>query len=109
MQQAARLLEYGLLIWFGLLGLLIAFRILRGDIHNSGLLTTRADGQAVEPERALMMTVFPAVVIAYVYSTLTGDMPMVNGRPSLPDVPQQFLMLLTGSNSIYLAGKIARR
>jgi len=108
MQQAARLLEYGLLIWFALLALLIGFRILRGDIRNSGFLTTRAGRQSVDPERALMMAVFPVVVITYAYNALTGDLPMVNGRPSLPDVPQQFLMLLTGSNSIYLAGKIAR-
>jgi hypothetical protein len=108
MQLAARILEYGLLAWFGLLFALIGMRILRGDIIASGFLTNRANGQAVEPERALMMTIFPAVVLYYAYTALTDEVPMVNGRPSLPDIPQYLLMLLTGSNSLYLAGKIAR-
>jgi hypothetical protein len=28
--------------------------------------------------------------------------------PALPDIPDQFVTLLTGSNGVYLAGKIAR-
>ena len=108
MQLAARILQYGLLIWFGLLFGLIGMRILRGDIVASGLLSSRPRGQTVEPERALMVAVFPTVVLFYAYSALTTELPIVNGRPSLPDIPQILLMLLTGSNSIYLAGKIAR-
>lgn len=108
MQQAAKILEFGLLAWFGLLFALIGMRILRGDIIASGFLSSRPRGQAVDPERALMMAVFPTVVLFYAYSALTSDLPMVNGRPSLPDIPQNLLVMLTGSNSLYLAGKISR-
>jgi hypothetical protein len=108
MQLVARFFEYALLAWFGLLFLLIFIRVLRGDIEATGFLANRAGGQNVEPERALMMLIFPAVVGVYAYNALTGELPIVNGRPSLPDVPQYLLMLLTGSNSLYLAGKIAR-
>jgi hypothetical protein len=110
MQLAARILEYGLLAWFGLLMLLIAVRILRRDIDASGILTQRGAGQAVLPERALHMAVFPAVIAFYLYTALHVDVTAVpeGVRPSMPDVPEYLLTLLTGTNSLFLAGKIAR-
>jgi hypothetical protein len=108
MQIAAKFFEYGLLAWFGLLALLIAIRVLRGDIVASGLLCNRSPDENVTPERVLMMAIFPSVVVFYAYNALTGELPIVDGRPSLPDVPQNLIALLTGTNSLYLAGKIAR-
>ena len=110
MQQAAKYLEYGLLAWFGLLALLIAVRILRRDIDVSGLLTQNAGDQRVLPERALHIAVFPAVVAFYLYAALHVDVTAVaeGARPSLPDVPEYLLTLLMGTNSLFLAGKIAR-
>jgi hypothetical protein len=110
MQDAAKILEYGLLTWFCLLALLIAGRILRRDIDLSGLLTQANSGQSVLPERALHIAVFPAVVAFYAYTALHTDVTAVaeGVRPSLPAVPDYLLSLLTGSNSLYLAGKIAR-
>jgi hypothetical protein len=70
MQLAAKILEYGLLAWFGLLMLLIAVRILRRDIDMSGVLTHRSGDQSVLPERALHMAVFPAVIAYYLYTAL---------------------------------------
>jgi hypothetical protein len=110
MQLAAKILEYGLLAWFGLLMLLIAVRILRRDIDASGILTQRGAGQSVLPERALHMAVFPAVIAYYLYTALHLDVTAVaeGTRPSMPDVPEYLLTLLTGTNSLFLAGKIAR-
>ena len=110
MQLAARILEYGLLAWFGLLTLLIAVRILRRDIDASGLLTHRAGDQSVLPERALHMAVFPVVIAYYLYTALQLDVTAVaeGVRPSMPNVPEYLLSLLTGTNSLFLAGKIAR-
>jgi hypothetical protein len=94
--------------WFGLLAMLIAVRILRRDIEVAGFLTHERDGP-VAPERALMMAVFPVVLAYYVYTAISADLPLnASGRPSLPPVPDYLLSLLTGSNSLYLAGKIAR-
>jgi hypothetical protein len=109
MQLAAKILEYGLLAWFGLLTLLIAIRILRRDIDASGILTQRGAGQVL-PERALHMAVFPAVIAYYLYTALHLDVTAVaeGVRPSMPDVPEYLLTLLTGTNSLFLAGKIAR-
>jgi hypothetical protein len=106
----AQMLATGLLVWFGLLMLLIAIRMLRGDIYVSGVLTHDPDlaGQAVEPERVVVMAIAPLIVIAYVYQALSTDLGG-EGRPSLPDVPETLLTLLSGGNALYLAGKIARR
>jgi hypothetical protein len=110
MQLAAKILQYGLLIWFALLMALIAIRMLRRDIYVTGLLTQPRGDNAVLPERALHMAVFPAIVAYYAYTTLQVDVTAVaeGARPSLPAVPDYLLSLLTGTNSLYLAGKIAR-
>ena len=110
MQHIAKILEYGLLAWFALLTLLIATRILRREIDVSGLLSQAAGDGRILPERALHIAVFPAVVAYYVYTSLHVDvMAVAEGtRPSLPDVPEYLLTLLMGTNSVFLAGKIAR-
>jgi hypothetical protein len=107
MPIAAKILSIGLLTWFGLLALLITIRILRRDIEVAGFLTHRP-GEPIAPERALHIAVFPVVIAFYVYTALGADMSVEGVRPSLPDVPNYLLSLLTGTNSLYLAGKIAR-
>lgn len=103
-----KLLAAGLLTWLGLLAMLVAVRVLRGDIRVSGFLA-ESDGAQVTPERALMMIVFPLVLLMYVLRALNGDLAIVDGRPIMPDVPEFLLAVLTGGNGLYLAGKIARR
>ena len=101
-----KLLAGGLLVWFASLAALIMVRVLRRDIRVEGMIATGADrvGQ-VDPERAVAMAVFPFVIGYYVIEALHADMSV---RASLPDIPQSLLVVLTGSNSLYLAGKIAR-
>jgi hypothetical protein len=110
MQIAGKILEYGLLTWFGLLALLLAMRMLTGGILVSGLVTRDDDNSGLAPERVLHIAAFPIVIIYYVHAGLNLDVSAVaeNVRPSLPDIPDQLLTLLTGTNSLYLAGKIAR-
>jgi hypothetical protein len=109
MPTPAQILATGLLTWFGLLALLIAIRILRRDIQVEGLLTVRSGEQQMAPERVLMMAVFPVALAYYVYTALSMELPVTpEGRPSLPDVPQYVIALLTGTNSLYLAGKFFR-
>jgi hypothetical protein len=100
-----KLLAAGLLVWFALLFALIMVRVLRGDIQVAGMLAHGTASGPVQPERALAMAVFPVILIYYVLESLHADMSV---RASLPDIPQSLLVALTGSNSLYLAGKIAR-
>lgn len=107
MEIITKLFATSLLVWFGLLMALIAVRILRRDIDVSGFLAqSKSPTASVLPERVIAMATFPTIVVGYVLLALQAD---VSGAdPSLPDVPSTVVNLLTGSNSIYLAGKIAR-
>jgi hypothetical protein len=102
-QTVARMLEVGLLIWFAALATLIAVRVLSGDIEVSGFLTHSKSADTVLPERVIAMTAVSTIVVGYVLHALQSG---VQGE--LPDIPNAVLSLLTGSNSVYLAGKIAR-
>jgi hypothetical protein len=94
----------GLLTWFGLFLLLVGLRVLRGDFGVGGMLAESPTG-AVTPERVLSMAIFPVILVSYVLSALQID---VRADPRLPDISANLVSLLTGSNGLYLAGKIAR-
>jgi len=113
MDLIARLLSAGLIIWFVLLAGLIAGRVLRGGIRTTGFLSTMRPGTdaapiqtQIAPERVLSMALFPVVLGGFVINALHADMSVPH--PSLPDISDQMVMLLTGGNGLYLAGKIAR-
>jgi hypothetical protein len=111
MELIAKGLAAGLLVWFFLLAALIGVRILRGDIEVTGFLahSAGAAGKAMEPERVVVMTAFPLVILMYTMSALHADLTPINGRPTMPDVPEYLLTILTGGNGLYLAGKMFRR
>ena len=113
MTIVGKLIATGLLAWFGALALMVAVRILRGDIVASGMLVNdkaRADDGSVDPERVLAMAVVPAVLAAYTIHALnTGVVTNPAGLSSMPDLPESLVTLLTGGNGLYLAGKIARQ
>ena len=105
MHLIVRLLEAGLLIWMALFAAIVIGRVLRGETHSSGFLETRRGERAVAPERALSMAVFPVVIVSYVFTALHADVSR-DPRPAA-DLSDNMLMLLTGGNGVYLAGKIA--
>jgi hypothetical protein len=104
-----KLLATGLLTWLALLALLIAVRVLRGDIRVSGFLADNKTRSRLAPERVVAMAAFPFVLLTYVMTALHADLSVANGRPVMPDVPEYLLSILTGGNGLYLAGKISRR
>ncbi len=99
----ARVVEYALAGWLGLLALVIAIRILRGDIPLNGLLST-TDAGGINPERIQSLLVVGFVFGAYLMEFFGAG----SSTRSLPDVPESLLVLLAGSNGLYLSGKIAR-
>ncbi|MEJ2377566.1 MAG: hypothetical protein P8Y53_20035 [Pseudolabrys sp.] len=46
------------------------------------------------------------MIVSYIFDALHADLSVAH--PSLPDISDQLVMLLTGGNGLYLAGKIAR-
>jgi preprotein translocase subunit SecY len=106
MTLITRYLEVGLLIWFALFAAVVLSRMMRGDIPMHGLLQhSKGRDEPVAPERMLSMSVFPLVVISYVITAMHTDASVSH---SLPELSNNLLMLLTGGNGLYLAGKIAR-
>lgn len=105
MQTVALILQVGFISWFCLLAALIIFRMLSGKIQISGFLSQSSRGSAaVLPERVIAMVITPFVAIGYAMHALQSDPSL-----GLPHIPETVLTLLTGTNSIYLAGKIARK
>jgi hypothetical protein len=111
MPVITNLLAAGLVAWLGLVALLIAVRVLRGDIRVAGFLADTTDGAGIHvaPERVVALVVFPLVLLIYATNALNAELAVVGARPVMPDVPEYLLTLLTGGNGLYLAGKMARR
>jgi hypothetical protein len=104
------LLAAGLLLWFAVIAALLATRLLNRDMQVTGLLQTSDDAggdTAVAPERVVAMAAIPAILVFYALSALHAD--LSGTPPIMPDIPDALVALLTGSNSLYLAGKIARK
>jgi hypothetical protein len=108
MEVLVKLFSAGLLVWLALFALLLILRILRRDIAVAGMLQHDLgdDSPSVVPERVVAMATFPFVLGVYALHALQAD--VSGAHPSLPDVPQSLMALLTGGNGLYLAGKIAR-
>lgn len=107
MAVPAQLLGTGLIVWLALLFMLIAVRMLRGDIRCGGFLAPSSTAREMAPERVVSTVVFPFVIMMYAIQALGAD--VSGATPRLPDVPDYLMSLLVGGNSLYLAGKIMRR
>ena len=105
MAFVVRVFEAALLIWFALLAAIVVSRMLSGQIDASGLLQNSADDDGVAPERVLPLIAFPVALVSYAITALHADMSV---HAAMPDPSQDLVMLLGGSNGLYLAGKIAR-
>ncbi len=105
MQLIIRCFEIGLLVWMALLAVIVIGRVLNGSIDCTGLLQHGVDDGAVAPERVVSMVIFPVVLVTYVLNALHADMSV---HAALPNVSDNMILLLTGGNGLYLAGKIAR-
>jgi hypothetical protein len=108
----AQMLKVGLLAWLAGLMLIVVGRVLRGDISSRGVLADHRDraGSETTPARAIAMLVFPLVILFLVVQALNFDpsvIPPGATRPSFPDISDNLLLLLTGGNGLYLAGKMS--
>lgn len=101
-------LTFCLLAWFGALAMLVTGRMLNGDIDCNGMLANRAGSNDIDPERILAMGLIPAILGYYAINALHTGAVTISGRMSMPDLPENLVSLLTGSNGLYLAGKLMR-
>lgn len=111
MTSATSLLANGLLIWLLILGGLIGLRLLTGEINTRGLFTSNqaAAGRGIDAERVQAAVILPLVLGGYVLNALKGGaVPTESGGLALPDVPENLLALMVGSQGFYLLGKMKR-
>jgi hypothetical protein len=109
MTPVVRLLEAGLLAWFGAFALLVIIRVLRDGMAPGGMLVSDPDKRSVDPERVVALAIVPAVLAFYTIPAMNTGLVKTSTGWSMPDLPEGLVSLLTGGNGLYLAGKIARR
>ena len=102
MSGLVSLARWGIIILFGGFMAVVLFRILTGSISLSGLLTGMlSDGTSGFSLGRAQLLLFTAVSAIY-YLVQVVQNPV---SASLPDIPAGLLLVLGGSQSLYLIGK----
>ena len=105
-----RLLEFLFVAWLGALAAVVAIKMLRGEINTHGLLS-RTQGSDLEPERVALLVTTLAIAGFYVIHTLgtpLEDLTKTADGYFLPDLPEELLVVLGGSQATYLTAKFFR-
>ena len=84
----------------GVLLAIVSYQLVTGKISTAGMLSDKEEG-GVSPGRVqlLVVTLFAALY----YLVLTSDNPK-----QLPEMPSELLLILGGSNLLYLGGKASQ-
>lgn len=109
-ENIAEFLQLFLLGWLGALTAIILVKMLRGDINATGLMRS-ANGADADPERVTLVMLTVAVSLYYLVHTLgvpVAELEGADGKFYMPDLPGEALVLLGGSQSAYITGKIFR-
>jgi hypothetical protein len=87
------------------LTLIVAFRILTRKINTSGLLLEKTgSGPAGLSAARVQMLLVTLAAAAYLISEVTTS--ISQGNPQFPSMDSKVFLLLGGSHSIYLGGKL---
>ena len=82
------------------LALVVGFQILTGKINVQGLLNDKSSDGGFSPGRLQLLVFTIGGAVSYLFLVL--DNPKLG---QFPDVPNELLLVLGGSNLFYLAGK----
>jgi hypothetical protein len=106
------LLSVVLLAWLAGLALAFAYAMFNGAIQMNGLFSTDVnnDGVADEfhPERVQMILISAFGLAGYALMAMDAATASQTPLKMLPDVPEELVLLLGASNSMYLTGKFGR-
>ena len=97
MEMLSTVLRYEVLFALIVLAAIIAYRLLTGRINTRGLLRNKVRGRAISPGRLQLFVVTLLILIFYVMEVLATK--------KFPNMPQEFVLALGGSNLVYLGGK----
>jgi hypothetical protein len=106
------LLSVVLLAWLAGLVLAFAYAMFNGVIQMNGLFSTDVDNDGIadefHPERVQMILISAFGLGGYVLMVMDTAAASAAALTVLPDVPEELVMLLGASNSMYLTGKFGR-
>lgn len=98
--------------WLFGLSAAIAWAMLSGRVWLSGLFTTDLDNDGIadefHPERIQLLAISLCGIVGYAIMTMDAASASKTALTSLPDIPEELVMLLGASNSFYLTGKFGR-
>lgn len=95
----ASIMNFSVWVFVGGLGFLVAFQMLTGTINTRGMLNDKRSGR-FSPER-LQLLVFTLAGAGY-YVQLAAEQ---ENTLEMPPVPDELLILVGASHSLYLGGK----
>lgn len=101
MQTLGIILRYELLIVLLVLIAIIAYKLLVRQINIDGLLLDKTNHGTFSPARLQMLAITLMIAIYYMFLVMDTD---DTGR--LPDLPNEFLIALGGSHTIFLGSKL---
>ncbi|MBV9991360.1 MAG: hypothetical protein JOZ72_08695 [Alphaproteobacteria bacterium] len=105
----ASIVENALLAWLAAMMALVAWRCLTGRIDLSGLLAGSGADRRPTPERVQLL--LGILIAAFAYAQLALAQTQAPNAPptrTMPEVPNEILLLFAGSHSLYLVGKHRR-
>jgi hypothetical protein len=101
METLATVLRYEMSILLLLLIGIIGYKLLVQQINVTGLLLDKTGGRVVSPGRLQMLVITLSIALYYMFLVLDAE-----DKGTFPDMPNEFLLALGGSHSIYLSGKL---
>lgn len=106
------LLSVVLLTWLAGLSLTMMYAMFNGGIQMNGLFSTDIDNDGIadhyHPERVQLLLISLFGLAGYALMAMDAATASKAALTVLPDVPEELMMILGASNSIYLTGKFGR-
>lgn len=104
MNTLATVLRYEVLVLLTALAAIVAYRMITQQINVAGLLMDKTSGRAISPGRVQMLMV--TLGIAGYYLMMVAD---TKDKGQLPELPNEYIVALGASHSVYLLGKLYGR
>lgn len=101
-------ISWVIVVWVAAVMGMVGHQLLNGQIVTTGLLRSSVTG-VIDPERIQLLIGTIAGAAYYAATALQQLANAESGLSSLPDVPDTVLMLLAGSQTLYVGGKLTRR
>jgi hypothetical protein len=101
MGTLATILRYELFFLLIALAVIVGYRLITQQINVKGLVMDKMRGRGVSPGRLQMLIVTMSIAIYYIMMVIEAK-----DTSRLPDMPNEYLVALGGSHSIYLLGKL---